>query len=185
MDIVARAKGLIMQPATEWQAIAAEPGDTKSLFMNYAVPMSAIPAVAGLVGGLVFSAMLPFRLPLMSLVLSSIASYVLGLVGLFVLGKIIQAVAPKFGGSGDELGAMKLAVYSPTASWLAGIFAVLPPLAVLGLLGLYSIYLFYLGVPVVTKVPADKSVVFSLVGVVCAVVLAMVVGAVGATFAHI
>jgi hypothetical protein len=43
----------------------------------------------------------------------------------------------------DETAAMKLAVYSPTAAWLAGVFAILPPLAILGILGLYSLYIFW------------------------------------------
>ena len=57
---------------------------------------------------------------------------------------------------------MKLAAYSPTASWLAGAFAILPPLAILALLGLYSLYILYKGVPVVTRVPEDRALVFTL-----------------------
>jgi hypothetical protein len=52
----------------------------------------------------------------------------------WVFGKIVQALAPRFGGAGEEMPAMKLAAYSPTAMWLAGVFALVPPLAILTVL---------------------------------------------------
>ena len=47
-DIVARGKALLLQPAQVWPAIAAESTDTKSLILGYAVIVSSIPAVIGL-----------------------------------------------------------------------------------------------------------------------------------------
>ncbi|MCO6417445.1 YIP1 family protein [Siccirubricoccus sp. KC 17139] len=183
MDIVARAKGLITRPAAEWAVIAAEPADTKSLFMSYAVPLSAIPAVAGFIGSLLFARMLGGMVgglgvvfsPI-SLLLNAIAGYVLGLAGVWVWGKIIEAMAPRFGGRGDEVSAMKLAVYAPTAAWVAGIFALLPPLAVLGLLGLYSLYIFWKGVPVVVGVPEDRRLAFTAAVIVIGFLLNLLAG---------
>jgi Yip1 domain len=183
MDIVARAKGLIMRPEQEWQAIAAEPADTAGLFTGYAMPMAAIPAVAGFIGAALITSMMGGalgvpRVGLVALLLSSLVAYVLGLVGVYVLGKIIQALAPRFGGTGEEVPAMKLAVYSPTAAWLAGIFALIPPLAILGILGLYSLYLFYVGAAPVARVARDKTVVFTLVVILCAIVVNILIAAV-------
>lgn len=181
MDIVARAKGLIMRPQQEWQTIAAEPADTKGLFTGYAMPLSLIPTVAGLIGATLITGMVGSTLGLAgiglpTLLLHSIVAYVLGLVGVYVLGKLIQALAPRFGGTGEEVPAMKLAVYSPTAAWLAGIFAIIPPLAILTILGLYSLYLFYLGAGPVVRVAQDKVVVFTLLVIVCAIVVNILVG---------
>lgn len=174
MDIVARAKGLITRPREEWRAIAGEPSDTASLFKGYVIPVSAIPAVAGFIGLVVFARVFAPGLPGFSvgaLLLQSVASYILGLAGVWVFGKIVQALAPRFGGTGEEVPAMKLAAYSPTAMWLAGVFALVPPLAVLAVLGLYSLYILYRGVPVVTRVPEDKALVFTLALIVCAIVV--------------
>lgn len=66
---------------------------------------------------------------------------------------------------------MKLAAYSPTAMWLAGVFALVPPLAFLAVLGIYSLYILYIlykGAPVVTRVPEDKALVFTLALIACA-----------------
>ena len=174
MDIVARAKGLITRPRDEWGVIAGEPSDTASLFKGYVVPMSAIPVVASFIGLAIFARTVVPGLPGLSvgsLLLQSIASYLLGLAGVWVFGKIVQALAPRFGGTGEEVPAMKLAAYSPTAMWLAGVFALVPPLAILSLLGLYSLYILYKGVPVVTRVPEDRALVFTLALIVCAVVV--------------
>ena len=174
MDIVARVKGLITRPRDEWGVIAGEPSDTASLFKGYVVPMSAIPVVASFIGLAIFARTVVPGLPGLSvgsLLLQSIASYLLGLAGVWVFGKIVQALAPRFGGTGEEVPAMKLAAYSPTAMWLAGVFALVPPLAILSLLGLYSLYILYKGVPVVTRVPEDRALVFTLTLIVCAIVV--------------
>ena len=180
VDIVSRAKALILQPRQEWGVIAAEPADTKGLILGYAAPLALIPAVAGLIGGAMLSSMMGnmmgVRIGVFTLLLHAVVSYVLGLAGIWVLGKLIQVLAPRFGGVEDEVSAMKLAVYSPTASWLAGIFAVIPFLGFLGLLGLYSLYLFYTGAPAVTRVPQDKALIFTVVVVLCAILLFMLVG---------
>ena len=180
MDIVARAKGLIQRPRQEWEAIAAEPASTGGLFTGYAMPMAAIPAVAGFLGAAMIAGMLGRELGLPrigvgALLLQSILAYLLGLAGVWVLGKIVQALAPRFGGTDDEIAAMKLAVYSPTAAWLAGIFALLPPLSILGLLGLYSLYIFHQGAPVVARVPAERALGFTAVVILCAIVVNVLV----------
>jgi hypothetical protein len=174
MDVVGRAKGLILDPRAEWARIAPEGGAPMDHFRAYAVPLAAVPAVAGLIGGIVFGG---FR-GIFGAIVIAILSYVLSLVGTFVMSKIIQAVAPSFGGDNDPLSAMKLAVYSPTASWLAGIFAIIPFLGFLAILGLYSIYIYWVGVPIVTRVPPDRRLVFTIVLVIVAIVINVIIGAV-------
>jgi Yip1 domain len=180
MDIVARAKGLILRPREEWYAIGAESADLRGLFTSYAMPMAAIPAVAGFVGGALVTGMMgaAFGIPRIGigvLLLHSISAYLLGLAGVWVLGKIVQALAPRFGGRGDEVAAMKLAVYSPTAAWLAGIFAAIPPLGILGVLGLYSLYILHQGAPVIVGVSQDSALGFTVLVVVCALVVNLAV----------
>lgn len=179
MDIVARAKGLITRPRDEWAVIAREPSDTASLFTGYVAPVSAIPAIAGFIGLALFAGMFSAVLPGFSvgaLLVQSIVSYILGLAGVWVFGKIAQFLAPRFGGTGEELPAMKLAAYWPTAFWLAGAFAIIPILGILALLGFYSFYILYKGVPVVTGVPEDRALVFTLALIACGIAVYVVIG---------
>ena len=102
-------------------------------------------------------------------------SFALSLLGIFVLSLIADFLAPKFGGVSDKLAAFKLVAYGATASWLAGVFGLIPSLGFFGLLGLYSIYLFYTGAQPLMKVPQDKAAGYVAVTILCAIVLAIIV----------
>lgn len=180
MTFLDRAKALLQRPEQEWRAIAAEPADTASLFKGYAMPLSALPAVAGFIGSAIFASYLGSVLGapvgIFSLLVNAILGYLLGLLGLWLWGKVVQALSPRFGGTADETAAMKLAVHTPTAAWLAGIFAIIPPLAILALLGLYSLYTFYKGAPLVLGVPQDRVMAFTVAAVLVGIVVNVVVG---------
>ncbi len=102
--------------------------------------------------------------------------YVLTLVGVYVLALIIDALAPTFNGQKNQIQALKVAAYSSTASWVAGVFALVPGLRILTILGLYSLYLLYTGLPVLMKAPQDKAMGYTAVVIVAAIVLFMLVG---------
>ena len=79
---------------------------------------------------------------------------------------------------------MKTSAYSYTAAWVAGIFNLIPSIALLGLLAaLYSCYLLFLGLPVLMKAPEDKAVGYTAVVIIVAIVLYFVIGAIVAQFA--
>jgi hypothetical protein len=184
MDIVARAKGLILSPREEWPRVAAEPADTQSLFTGYAMPLAAIPAVAGFIALAILGASLSVatggaaRVGIAAALGNAILSYLLGLVGVFVVGKIIEALSPRFGGTPDPVAAMKLAVYAPTAAWVAGIAILIPLLGgLIAIIGaIYSLYLFWVGAPIVARVPQDRLLVFTLAVIACAIVINIVIG---------
>ena len=183
MNLVDRVKNILLQPKQEWAVIETEATDTKTLYTTYAMILAAIPAVAGFIGGSIigYSAFgISVRVPIVQGIAGMIVGYVLSLGGVYVLALIIDALAPNFGGTKNMNQALKLAVYTATASWLAGIFSMVPGLRILGLLGLYSLYLLYTGLPLLMKSPEDKSMTYTIVIVVCALVISIVIGAVSA-----
>jgi hypothetical protein len=181
-SLVARVQGILLRPKAEWEVIAGESATVQGLFFGYAAILAAIPAVARMVGSLfpvcVFGICVHIN-PVFAVV-GAVVNYVVSLVGVYVIGLIINALAPSFGGEQNQLQAMKVAVYSFTAAWLAGIFAIYPPISLLGiLLGLYSFYLLYVGLPALMKSPADKALGYTIVSIFCGVVvfiLALLVG---------
>ena len=182
MDIVNRAKRLLLDPRSEWQTIAAEPADMAGLFTGYVVPLAAIPAVAGLIGAALMG---PGVLGMGSLLTSAILGYILALVGVFLLAKIIEALAPRFGAPADATAAIKLAAYAPTASWVGGAGLLIPWIgwipALLG--GIYSLYLFYVGTPVVTRVPPGRVLGFAISVVLVALLVNILIGTIVAIIA--
>ena len=176
MKLVERAKHLLLQPAQAWPVIAAEPTDTKSLFIGYAMPLAAIAALALWLGHSLIGLSVPLfgtvRTPLMAGLALAIAAFVLQLAGVFVVGLVIDALAPSFGGEKNPVQAMKCAVYAHTPAWVAGILHLFPALDLLVVLAsLYGVYLCYLGLPVLMKAPQDKSAGYTAVVVICAIAI--------------
>jgi hypothetical protein len=96
----------------------------------------------------------------------------MAVVGAFILSLLINKLAPTFDGEKNSEQAFKLAVYSYTPAWVAGLLCILPSLTFLAVLAsFYGLYLLYLGLPKLMKSPADKSLVYTAVVVVSAVVL--------------
>ena len=181
MDLVARVKGILLTPKTEWGVIDTEPATVGSLYTGYIIPLAAIPAVAGFIGLTVLGYDFlgtTIRYPMSSGIKHAVLTYLLSLAGTYLLALIIDALAPNFGGQKNQIQALKVAAYSSTASWVAGIFLVVPALSVLAILGLYSLYLFYLGLPKLMKAPEEKAMGYTVVVIVCAIVVFMVVGAI-------
>ena len=179
--LVARAKAILLTPKAEWPVIAAEPDDAAGLFTRYALPLAALGPVCTFLHGQLFgygALGFSFKPSLIAGLGSMVAGFVMALVGLFVLSLIVDFLAPKFDGQASKPAALKLAVYGATASYVAGVFSLLPGLGVLGLLGLYSFYLFYTGATPLMKVPEAKALSFTVVTFMAAIVLALVAGAV-------
>jgi hypothetical protein len=184
-DIIARARAILLTPDSEWQAIDAEPASVASLYAGYIVPLAAIPPVATFLHGVVFGyGMLGFGYhpSFLGAFSTAVISYASTLAGVYVLALIIDALAPTFQGSRNPVQALKLVAYASTASWLAGFFNLIPGLGLLGLLGLYSIYLFFRGLQVLMKSPPEKSLVYTVVTGIAAVVLSVLIGLVSSAF---
>jgi hypothetical protein len=180
MNLVARVQAILLNPKTEWPVIEREPGEVGFLFTNYVAILAAIPAVCGFVGTSIVG-IAGYRTGLFSGLLGAIVGYILAFVGVYVMALIIDALAPSFNGQKNFSNALKLVVYSYTAAWLGGVFSLIPALSILALLcGLYSLYLLYLGIPVLMKSPDDKSLIYTVVAVVCAIVVSIVIGAIPA-----
>lgn len=185
MGIVDRVKNICLTPTNEWPVIAGETATTGGLITGYVAPLAAIGAVAGFIGGSLVGRSLPFvgfyRVPLMTGLVAAVFTFVMAIVGILILTFVINALAPTFGGQKNSSQAMKVAVYSYTPAWVAGILQIVPALGVLGILAsLYGLYLLYLGLPRLMNCPQDKAIGYTAVVVVCAIVLTVVLGAVGA-----
>ena len=186
MALIERVKSILLNPKQTWPVIAAEGGDVASIYTRYVMILAAIPAVAGFVGlSLIGVSVLgaSYRTPILAGIVQMIVSYLLTLAMVFVLALIVNALAPTFGGTKNQVNALKLVAYGCTSAFVGGIFSIIPMLAILGLIaGLYSIYLIYTGIAVMMRCPADKAGAYTAVVIVCGIVAGIVIGAVAALF---
>ena len=176
MGLIERSKNICLTPKTEWPVIEPEATGAMTLYTTYIMLLAAIPAVASLLSMSVIGSFFG-RIGLGFAVTAAIVGYAMSLIMVFVIAFIADVLAPSFDGQKNMSQALKLTAYSMTAAWLAGIFNIIPVLGwLLSLLGsLYSLYLFYLGSSVMMKVPEQKSVGYTVVIVIVAIVTGFVI----------
>jgi Yip1 domain len=167
--LAAKAWALIVRPSAEWARIAEEPASSRSLFRDYLAVLAAIPALALLLRMLASRQFDPF-----GALFGSVVSYVLSLLGVYLLGEIVRLLADSFGARADRMAAMKTAVYASTPIWLAGIVFMVPSFDFFFVFSLYSVFLLHRGLIVVMKTPADKATGYASAVVGSAVVVFIV-----------
>ena len=189
-SLVTRVQNILMKPTSEWQVIAGESATTQSLFTGYAVILAILPLIGTLISRVLIGGMFGGGLGMAAaltggLILAAVG-YVLNLAMVFVMGIIINALAPSFDAKSDSIQAMKVSVYAGTAVWVAGIVSWVPVIGwLIGLAALgYTCYLLFLGLKHVMQPPADKALVYTVVtiGVEIAIyfVVAIILGMVAA-----
>src|SRR5262245_19860553 len=144
--LIDRIKNILLTPQSEWDRIAAEPADVNKLYMGYVLPLAALSAICTFIGMSIFGIM-GFRIGIVPGAVTAVVQVLMALVGVFVLAFVTNALAPTFGSQQDMGQAHKLAAYSSTAGFLAGVFTLFPPLSMLAIVGLYSLALLYIGLP--------------------------------------
>ncbi|MEZ0261432.1 MAG: Yip1 family protein [Alphaproteobacteria bacterium] len=178
---IARIKSILLTPATEWDKIEGEPADIQKLFLNYVLILAAIPAVCTFLHFLLFSPAPTVSIGNITVGYSAghflgwaVVAYITSVLMAGIIGLAAEFLAPHFGGKQDRGQAFKLAVYSLTAMWVAGVLALLKPVLAT-LVGLYSFYLFYLGAPKLMKVAKDKAVIYTAIVTVVSLVVNAIV----------
>jgi len=176
MNIVDRAKNILMTPKTEWPVIGAEPPVIQEIMLNYVLPLTLVPAVAQVIGyGVVGGTIISFSLG--AAIGMGIVTFLTALVGVFIAAYVVDFLAPNFGSEKNLGRAVQLVAYSSTPGWVAGILNIIPALSILVMLAsLYGIYLLYLGMPFQMKTPKEKVVPYLVVAIIAVIVVYVILG---------
>jgi hypothetical protein len=190
MDLVSRVQAIVLKPKDEWAKIKAETTTVAELFTSYACILAAIPAIAQFIGFGLIGFRVPFvgwiRLGLGTALLRAIVAYIFSLISVYLLALIINALAPTFSSTQNMTNAMKIAVYSMTPMWVAGVLYIIPFLGILVIIaGLYGLYILYLGFAApLMDTPKEKVMGYLILSIVVVVVLSIIFGVIlGAIFA--
>jgi hypothetical protein len=180
--LIARVKNMLLTPKTEWQVIAPEPTTVAQAYTGYVIPMAAFAGVMSFLHMSVVGVQIPFggsmRMPVMTGLTSAVVSFIGGMLGLYLVGLIINALAPTFSGTKDQRQAMKVAAYAFTPAWIGTLLALSPvaPGLLQFLAGCYGIYVLALGLPVLMLAPRDKAFGYTASVVVCTILIGIVLG---------
>jgi hypothetical protein len=190
MSLVDRAKNILLNPKAEWEVIANEPATVGGLFTGYAIPMSVLPVIGSVVAmgllGIGAGSMAALGMGTIGVGMAlgmAAVGLVIGLILLYAMSFIVNAVSPSFNGKSDLTSAAKLMTYASTPSWIGGLIA--PFLgAAGGIVSIaavaYVVYLIYTGIRPLMEAPAEKvagfTVVIILIYIVLTFLLTLVVG---------
>ena len=173
MNLVERAKNIIMTPKTEWHVIEGETPNIGQIMTGYVLPLSLIPAVAKIIGLAFIGGVLSVSYS----IASGVVTFVVAVLSVYLVAYVIDFLAPNFGSQKNLGRAFQLVAYSSTPGWVAGVFYAVPMLGWLAMLAsLYGLYVMYLGLPVMMKTPQDKVVLFLIVAVIAIFIVYAVVG---------
>ena len=184
MNLIERAKAILLQPEATWPVIDAEPATVGSIYRDWLFIIAAIPAVCRFIGMSFIGSStfgISYRTPIVTGLCMMVVGYLLSLGMLFLLALLVDALAPSFGGTKNRVAAMKVVAYGVTAGCVAGVLMLVPSMLlslVIFAASCYGIYIFYLGLPVLMKGPKDKAVGYTAVVIVIAIVAWVVIAGV-------
>ena len=179
MNLIERAKNILISPAKEWDVIAGEEPDVNKIFTGYVIPLAGAAAVAAFIGyGLIGFNMLGYRMGGIDWGLyQALVSFIVSVCSVFLTAFVIDALAPSFGSEKNFGRSFQLVAYSYTAGWIGGLFQILPVIAFLGtILSLYGLYILYIGMPKLKYTPADKHIGYFVVTLIVLIAVYIVIG---------
>ena len=180
MNVIERAKNILITPNTEWPVIDKEPANVMTILTSYVLPMLSIGVVATFIGLGLIGQSLPFGGSTASVkagLIGAIMYVVLTVITVFIVAVVIDVLAPSFASEKNWNKSFQMSAYSLTASYVGAIFLLFPALNILVILcTLYCIYALYTSIPVMKKTAADKHVAYLAVIILITVVAMILVG---------
>lgn len=179
-NILQRVINIITKPKEEWPVVSAEQPNTTRLIFGYAFILALIPAIAGLlkywligysIGSYSFHS---FGMGIQTALIQLIST----VAGVYLLAWIIDLLAPSFESEKNFGRSLQLSVYATTPQWLAGILMLFSIKAsfLIMLFSLYAIYLMITGFPVLKHTPKDKVTGYTVLTIICMLVIGALLG---------
>lgn len=180
IELAHRVQGILLRSRREWSKIKEEFFPLISqLFSSYVLILAAVPPVIGFLGNLLYGG---FRKPYSGWswnvagknLLFSIVTYIFSLIVVYIIGRIINVLAPIFSSHRSNLNSLKLAIYSLTPYWIGGVLYLVPRTGWIlrDLVALYGIYILYSGFAAsLMETPKEKVLKYLIVSGILAIVL--------------
>ncbi|MDB4969402.1 MAG: hypothetical protein JWN44_5091 [Myxococcales bacterium] len=174
--LISRVRGILLSPKQELPKTIAEPGDFKSL-LPYVVVLLAVGALADfLSAGVIGVYMQPqvvfgmkigggfTRAPVQALI-GAVLSVGMGVGVWWFYAFVLDALSGSFGARKDMSGALKVAAYSATPFWIAGVLGILRSVPYLGWLTnigrlaalVYAVMVGIWALPILMGTPENKA----------------------------
>ncbi|MDA4130992.1 MAG: YIP1 family protein [Thaumarchaeota archaeon] len=170
---------LVKSPASVMTAYRDADVPINSVLIYYVAVLAVLTLVGTLIGDLIIYRGL-YGFFAGYAVGHAILSFILDIIGVFVIGFVVWKLGPNFRTSTNQVRATRLAAYAYTPFFLASILYIIPfvggILAFLGLL--YGLYILYLGLPIMLGTPQEQAITYVIVSVIVVIVVYAVLAAI-------
>ena len=175
MNLIERAKNILLTPKTEWLVVDTEVATPQNIFMNYVLPLAIISSIGKILAGIMPSAFMGTYL-----IWIAVVSFISIIIGFYISVYVIDMLAPSFNSEKNIGKSAQLVAYSNTPVWVAGFLSFIPVIGtLLAIAGwVYSIFLFYNGLGILKKTPEDKKVVYMIVAIIVMIAITMIISAI-------
>ena len=175
MNLIERAKNILLTPKTEWLFVDTEVATPQNIFMNYVLPLAIISSIGKILAGIMPSAFMGTYL-----IWIAVVSFISIIIGFYISVYVIDMLAPSFNSEKNIGKSAQLVAYSNTPVWVAGFLSFIPVIGtLLAIAGwVYSIFLFYNGLGILKKTPEDKKVVYMVVAIIVMIAITFIISAI-------
>ena len=137
MNVIDRAKNILITPVNEWPVVDKEPANVVTILTSYVLPMLSIGVVATFIGMGLIGQSLPLGGSTASVkagLIGAIMYVVLSVITVFIVAATIDVLAPSFASEKNWNKSFQMSAYSLTASYVGAIFLLFPALNILVIL---------------------------------------------------
>ncbi|MEO8719917.1 MAG: Yip1 family protein [Ginsengibacter sp.] len=175
MNLIERAKNMLITPKTEWVVAQTEPATPQSLLLSYVLPMAVIASIGKILSGLVWPGAFGTYF-----IWTALIGFVSIVISFYISIYVIDMLAPSFGSEKNLNNSSQLVAYSNTPNWIAGLLSFIPIIGWLLVIAgwVYSVYLFYIGLGPMKKTPEDKKIVYMIVAFVVMIAIVFIISAI-------
>jgi len=160
IEIIQRAKNILIRPVEEWKVIKEESTDKSGVIRNYALPFTLLLAITCFFGIFLFRNYVTLSI----MVIRAVVTFLSAFLSIYISAYLINELAPSFDSKKDLNSSFKLVIYSYTALFASHAIAnLLLPLFFVVIFGIYSAYIIWTGLEPMMETSDDKKVVFGII----------------------
>lgn len=176
MNLVEKAKNIILTPKKEWEASKTENTTFASLLTGYIVPLALLGSIANFIGGMIGQEIMGIGGTVRYGTFLAINHFIYSIISYVVSSYVIDMLANTFDSEKNLDKSARLAAYSQTAGLLAAVFSIFPPISFLAILGLYGAYVAWLGVIPMKNTPENKKLGYVISIIIVSIIVYFVIG---------
>jgi hypothetical protein len=161
-NIFIRSKNLLVNPSPEFKHISEENPPVATINKGYVIAVSLFVAILSLIGSAIAQISEPLNSFIYALI-NTVIVFLLMFTHIYISGKTISLLGRNIAGGHRNSNYYALSAYSQLPFFLVlGLLKLFPTLIFLIFIGFYSTFLFHTGTTIMTRIPAEKRIQFTV-----------------------